>query len=94
MRDLEPVRDAAGVLDVLARATGAFASDRLAMIVELERDADDIVALAFSRAATTDESTPPDMATTTRVSAGRPSKCKLLSTGGCNHVTKIPTRSQ
>ena len=49
MRDLEPVRDAARVLDILARATGAFASDRLAMIVELKRDADDIVAFGLEQ---------------------------------------------
>src|SRR3954471_16878750 len=32
----------------------------------------------FSSAAVADESTPPDMATTTRVSCGRPSRSRLL----------------
>jgi hypothetical protein len=36
------------------------------VVVELERDADDVVALALQQAATTDESTPPDIATTMR----------------------------
>ena len=49
MRDLEPVRDAPRVLDILARATGALAPDRLAMIVELKRDADDIVAFGLQQ---------------------------------------------
>ena len=52
---------------------------RRAMVVELQRDADDVVAFAsFSRPATTEESTPPDMATTTRVSAGRPGRSRLF----------------
>ena len=49
MRDLEPVRDAARVLDILAGATGALAPDRLAMIVELKRDADDVVAFGLEQ---------------------------------------------
>src|SRR6266403_1196940 len=35
----------------------------------------------FSSAAVTEESTPPDMATTTLVSCGRPSTSRLLSIG-------------
>src|SRR5262245_48208780 len=37
----------------------------------------------LSSAAVTEESTPPDMATTTRVSCGRPSTSRLLSIGVC-----------
>ena len=40
MGDAEPVGDRLGVVDVLAGAAGARAPHRLAMIVELERDAD------------------------------------------------------
>ncbi len=40
MGDAEPVGDLLGVVDVLAGAAGARAAHRLAMIVELERDAD------------------------------------------------------
>ena len=49
MRDLEQVRHAPRVLDVLAGATGALAPDRLAMIVELKRDADDVVAFGLEQ---------------------------------------------
>ena len=35
----------------------------------------------FNSAAVTDESTPPDMATTTLMSCGRPSRSRLLSIG-------------
>ena len=49
MRDLEQIRDAPRVLDVLASATGALAPDRLAMIVELKRDADDVVAFGLEQ---------------------------------------------
>ena len=45
MGDLEAIRHAAGILDVLAGAAGAFTADCLAVIVELQRDAHDIVAL-------------------------------------------------
>ena len=57
-------------MNVLSGAAGPLPPDRLAMIVELQGDADDVVTLRLIRAATTEESTPPDMATTTRVSAG------------------------
>ena len=40
MGDAEPVADGLGVVDVLAGAAAARALHRLAMIVELERDAD------------------------------------------------------
>ena len=40
MGDAEPVADGLGVVDVLAGAAGARALHRLAMVVELERDAD------------------------------------------------------
>ena len=72
MGDAERVGDAARVVDVLAGAAGALAARRGAMVVELQRDADHVVALGRSSAAATELSTPPDMATTTRVSCGRP----------------------
>ena len=53
MGNAEARRDVAGVVDVLAGAAGALAVRRLAMIVELHRHADDVVALAASIAATT-----------------------------------------
>ena len=43
------VRDAAGILDVLPRAASTFARSGLAVIVELQRDADDVVALALQK---------------------------------------------
>ena len=46
MGNAESLRHAAGILNVLAGAAGALAADRLAVVVELERDADDVVALA------------------------------------------------
>jgi hypothetical protein len=49
MRDIELLRDAAGIVDILAGAAGALAMRRLAVIVELQRHADDVVALAFQQ---------------------------------------------
>ena len=40
MRDAEPVADRARIADVAPRAAAARAPDRLAVIVQLERDAD------------------------------------------------------
>ena len=71
MRDAEPVGDAAGVVDVLAGAAAALAAGGLAMVVKLQRDADDVMAWCFRIAATTEESTPPDMATTTSAASRR-----------------------
>ncbi len=79
VRDAEGVGDAAGVVDVLTGAAGALAVGRLAVVVELERHPDHIVAgPGFSRAAATEESTPPDMATTMRVSQGRPGRSRCM----------------
>ena len=78
MRNADPLGDGAGVVDVAAGAAGALAMGRRAVIVELQRDADDVIAGSASSAAVTEESTPPDIATTTRVSAGRPSISRLL----------------
>ena len=50
MGDAELGRDPAGIMDVLAGAAGALAPHRLAMIVELERDADDLIARPASGA--------------------------------------------
>ena len=44
MRDAERLGDAAGVVDVLAGAAGALAVGRLAVVVELQRHADHVVA--------------------------------------------------
>ena len=49
MRDADRLRDAAGIVDVLAGAAGALAVRRGAVVVELQRDADDIVALALQQ---------------------------------------------
>ena len=50
MRNAERLGDAAGVVDVLAGAAGALAVRRLAVIVELQRHADDVVAGALQQA--------------------------------------------
>ena len=49
MGDAEPVGDAAGVVDVLAGAAGAAPPDGLAVVVELQGDADDVVALLLEQ---------------------------------------------
>ena len=49
MRDAEPLGDVAGVVDVLPGAAGALAMGRRAMIVELQRDADDVVAFGLQQ---------------------------------------------
>ncbi len=46
MGDAEPGGDVARVVDVLAGAAGALAVGRRAMVVELHRHADDVVAFA------------------------------------------------
>ena len=46
MGNAEPRGDVAGVVDVLARAARALAMRRRAVVVELHRQADDIIALA------------------------------------------------
>jgi hypothetical protein len=69
MGDAELLADLRGVVDVLPGAAGARALHRFAMIVELERDPDHLRARARGEQRATDESTPPDMATTIRASA-------------------------
>ena len=66
VRNAERVGNPAGVVDVLAGAAAALAAGGVAVIVELQGDADDVVPGLRISAATTEESTPPDMATTTR----------------------------
>ena len=44
MRNADALGDRAGVVDVLAGAAGALAVGRRAVVVELQRDADDVVA--------------------------------------------------
>ena len=61
-------------MDVLAGAAGALAAGRGAVVVKLQGDADDLEPCATSNAAVTDELTPPDIATTTRWSAGSPGR--------------------
>ena len=49
MGDLERLRHAAGVLDVLPGAARPLPADRLAMVVELERDADHVIAFGLEQ---------------------------------------------
>ena len=49
MRDADPLGDIAGVVDVLPGAAGALAMGGRAMIVELQRDADDVIALGLQQ---------------------------------------------
>src|SRR6185503_7403481 len=49
MRDADALGDAARVVDVLARAAGALAMGGRAMVVELQRHADYVVALGFEQ---------------------------------------------
>ena len=49
MRDADPLGDVARIVDVLPGATGALAVGRGAMVVELERDADHVVALGLQQ---------------------------------------------
>ena len=42
MGDAEPVGDSLGVVDVLPSAATAGAADRLAVVIELQGDADDL----------------------------------------------------
>ena len=43
MRNADPFGNGAGIMDIAAGAAGAFAVGRGAMVVELKRDADDVV---------------------------------------------------
>src|SRR5260221_8756718 len=45
----DPLRHRAGVIDILAGAAGTLAMGRRAMVVELQRDADDVVALGLEQ---------------------------------------------
>ena len=47
--DADEVGDAACILDVLTSAAGAFAGDSFPVVVKLERDADDVIALALQK---------------------------------------------
>ena len=49
MRNAEPRRDGARILNILARAAGALAMGRFAMIVKLKRHADDVIAALFEQ---------------------------------------------
>jgi len=49
MRDADPFRDIARIVDVLPGAAGAFAMGGRTMIVELQRDADDVVTFGFQQ---------------------------------------------
>ena len=49
MRDADALGDRARIVDVLAGAAGALAVGRLAMVVELQRDADDVIALGLEQ---------------------------------------------
>jgi hypothetical protein len=85
---------AAGVVDVAARAAGALLGQRRAVIVELQGDAHHVIAFLGQLAATTELSTPPDMATTTRVSAGGLAKPSELSVSGrSSAMARGPSRA-
>ena len=49
MRNADRLGDAAGVVDILAGAAGAGAVHGFAMVVELQGDADDVIALALQQ---------------------------------------------
>ena len=49
MRDVERGRHRPGIVDVPARAAAALAGGALALVVELQRDADDVVAVALQQ---------------------------------------------
>ena len=49
MRNADPLGDVAGVVDVLPGAAGALAMGGRAMIVKLQRDADDVIALGLQQ---------------------------------------------
>ena len=50
MRNAERAGHRARVMDVLAGAAGALAMGRRAMIVKLQRDADDVIAFRLQQA--------------------------------------------
>ncbi len=49
MRNADPLGDVARIVDVLPGAAGALAVGGRAMIVKLQRDADDVVALGLQQ---------------------------------------------
>ena len=49
MRNADRIGHAARVVDVLARAARALAMRRCAVVVELQRDADDVIALTLQQ---------------------------------------------
>ena len=49
MRNADPLGDRAGVVDVLPGAAGALAMGGGAVVVELQRDADDVVAFGLQQ---------------------------------------------
>ena len=57
-------------MDVGAGAAGAFRLNGDPVVIELERDPHHIIALLMQQRGSNGRSTPPDMATTTRVSDG------------------------
>ena len=65
VRDANALGNAARIVDVLPSATRTLAMDRSAMVVSLTSH-QPRHSLRLGKAAVTDESTPPDMATTTR----------------------------
>jgi hypothetical protein len=82
MRDAERLADAAGIVDILAGAARAGAVHGGAMIVELQGDAEHVIALALQNAGHDGTVDAADMATTTRVSSGFLSKSSVF-TGRC-----------
>ena len=80
VRNAETRGDVARIVDILACAARALAMRRVAVVVELHGDADDVVAFGGQqRRRRPRNSTPPDIATTTRVSEGTLSSPRLFS---------------
>ena len=79
MRDADRLGDAAGIVDVLAGAAGALAMGGGAVIVELQRDADDIVALALEQGRDDGRIDAARHGTTTRVFEGSVGRSSVLS---------------
>ena len=100
VRNTEPLRDAAGIMDVLARAAGARPVRGLAMIVELHRHADDVIALALQHSgddrgidpARHRDDNPIVFGATRKVEAVEHGCCPCLL--GLGHGTQGPARTE
>ena len=83
MRDAETFGDARCVAHILSRAAGPLAAGRGAVVIKLQCDADDIEPGARQQTPRPPRSsTPPDIATTTRVRDGSPERSRLFGMEG------------